>query len=62
MNELCISVPEMSKRLGISRTSAYSLANSADFYPAFRLGKRVLISIAAFSKWLEERTQPNEQP
>lgn len=55
MSELCITVHEMSKRLHISRSAAYQLASAASFYPAFRLGKRVLIRVAELEKWLAEQ-------
>ena len=53
MNELCITIPEMGKRLHLSRSAAYNLANAAGFYPAFRIGKRVLVRVDALEKWLE---------
>ena len=56
MNELCITVPEMGKRLGVSRAMAYNLVNAHGFYPAFRIGRRVLIRVAALEKWLDEQT------
>lgn len=56
MENYCITVPEMSKRLGVSRAMAYNLINSASFYPAFRIGKRVLVRVDALEKWLDEQT------
>lgn len=58
MNEICITIPEMGKRLHISRSAAYNLANATDFYPAFRIGKRVLVRVDALEKWLDEQTVP----
>lgn len=58
MTEMCITVQELSKRLHISRSAAYQLASAASaasFYPAFRLGKRVLIRVAELEKWLAEQ-------
>ena len=52
----CITVSELARRLGIGRSAAYALVTSAEFYPAFRLGKRVLISEEALARWVEERT------
>ena len=57
MEKNCITVTEMGERMGISRSMAYTLANSQGFYPAFRLGKRVLVSITALEKWLDEQTK-----
>lgn len=57
MEAYCITVSEMGKRLCISRASAYNLANRADFYPAIRLGKRLLINTDALHRWLNEQTK-----
>ena len=56
MSQYCISVVEMGKRLGVSRGYAYELASRKDFYPAFRLGQRILIRVDALEKWLAEQT------
>lgn len=56
MENYCITVSEMSKRLGVSRAMAYNLINSKNFYPAFRIGKRVLVRVDALEKWLDEQT------
>lgn len=56
MEKTCIHVSELAQRLGISRSAAYGLANSDGFYPAFHIGKRVLISLAALERWLDEQT------
>ena len=50
----CISVPEMGKKLGISKSAAYALANQPDFHPAFRIGMRILVNCAALEKWVSE--------
>lgn len=52
---ICLSVPELAKRLGISRVGAYQLANSAGF-PTVRIGRRLLVPVAALERWLEEQT------
>ncbi len=56
--DLCISVPEMGKRLHISRAKAYDLANQESFYPAFRVGTRRVVSLEALHRWLAEQTAP----
>lgn len=55
MTELCISVTEMAKRLGVSRATAYDLAHSDSFYPAIHVGKRILICVEQLGKWLQEQ-------
>lgn len=58
--ELCIGVPEMAKRMGISRARAYELANSRDF-PTVRIGKRMVVPTDALKRWIDERAgQENE--
>lgn len=53
MENCCITVSEMGKRLGVSRAMAYNLVNAKGFYPAFRIGKRVLVRVEALeSGWM----------
>lgn len=49
----CMTVEEMGKQLGVSRVLAYQLANSEGF-PAVRIGRRLVIPVSAFEKWLTE--------
>ena len=59
MNEMCISVSEMGKRMNISRAAAYALIHAEGFYPAIRFGGRVLVRVSALERWLSE--QPKMQ-
>lgn len=52
----CLTVSELSRRLGIGRNAAYALAVSDGFFPAFRIGRRLLISEDALGQWLAEQT------
>jgi len=54
--ELCITVEEMGRRIGVGRVGAYALAASKGF-PALRIGKRILIPTDALRRWLDERAQ-----
>lgn len=52
-----MSVDEMRKELGISRTAAYAMARRSDF-PVVKLGnKRVLISREGLEMWLKANTR-----
>ena len=52
-----MSVEEMRKELGISRTAAYKLARRKDF-PIVMLGnKRVMISREGLEVWLKANTR-----
>lgn len=54
-DKLCLSVPEIAVLLGVSRPTAYELANRADF-PAIHIGKRILVPRAALERWLLEQS------
>ena len=60
ISDYCITVPELAKRLGVSRQMAYNLVNSQGFYPAFRIGKRILVRMSSLEKWLDEKTNWNK--
>ena len=56
-SKISISVPEMAKRLCISRAGAYNLVKRTDFYPAFRIGNRILGSLSKLDQWIDEQTK-----
>lgn len=45
--------------MGISRPTLYPLLNRADF-PSFRVGNRVLISVAELQEWIDRQTAAKE--
>lgn len=49
--KLALSVIEMGKALGISRSTAYALSRRADF-PTARIGQRIVIPVDALQDWL----------
>ncbi len=51
--KLTITVEEAAKRLGISRASAYSLANQGQL-PVIRLGRRILVSKVGLERMVNE--------
>lgn len=55
--KLTLTVEELANQLNISRGTAYNLVRKKDFYPAFRIGNRVLISVDALSSWIRDRTE-----
>lgn len=55
--KLALSVTEAAALLGISRPTVYTLIHRADF-PAFKLGKRTLISRAGLAAWVEKQSAP----
>lgn len=50
---LTLNVPEAGRLLGISRATAYALANSGRL-PTIRLGKRILVPRQALERLLED--------
>ena len=48
-----VSVPKAAEILGISRLSAYKLANKGDLPGVMRLGRRFVVSIAALNRALD---------
>ena len=57
LTKLCISVPEMAEYLSIGVVTAYNMVNMESFYPAFKVGKKHLISVEALRRWIDEQTQ-----
>ena len=39
----------------IGRTKAYELVHDSTFYPAFRIGRKILINREKLSRWNEEQ-------
>lgn len=56
MERKCMSVTEMAKVIGIARATAYNLVKQESFYPAFRIGKKILINVEALDRWVNEQT------
>ena len=54
--KLTLSVPEAAKRLGISDTSMRQLARTEGF-PAFNIGRRILISTKGLEAWVNEQAK-----
>ena len=55
-SQYAINVNEMANRLNISRPTAYELVNSVGFYPAFRIGRKILINVDLLKQWMKEQS------
>ena len=53
---LMMNMTVVAAALGISRAGAYKLAHSADF-PAFQIGKRIVVSREKFLDWLDRQCE-----
>ena len=56
---LTLSVPEVAKVLGISRSGAYELVRSAGF-PHIRIGNRIVVPRDKFIAWIDQQTEVSE--
>ena len=56
LEPLAVSAAEAARLLGVSRPTLYQLLNRADF-PSFRVGSRVLISVAGLQEWIDRQTK-----
>ena len=55
-DRLALSVTEAAEALNVSRPAVYQLMRRADF-PAFRVGRRTLISRSGLERWIEAQAQ-----
>ena len=53
---VCLSVPEVGRKLSVSRATAYQLCHSKGF-PVIRIGKRLLVPIAGLEEWLKRQAE-----
>lgn len=53
--KLTLTVTEAARTLGISRPTLYTLVHSEGF-PAFQIGKRILISRSGLEEWVQEQS------
>lgn len=56
---LMLSVSQMAKVLGISRTSAYELVKEKDF-PSITIGSRIVIPKEEFILWIQNQIKTKE--
>jgi len=54
MIPMTMTVEQMAAALGISRNTAYALANEAGF-PSFRVGKRLLVNREMLQVWMDRQ-------
>ena len=55
-DRLALSVTEAAEALNVSRPTVYQIMRRADF-PAFRVGRRTLISRSGLERWIEAQAQ-----
>jgi len=57
---MTISIEEMAKQLGISRPTAYTLANSGGF-PILKIGKRKVVPVLGLQEWIKKNSSAAAQ-
>ena len=60
MNEKTITLEELMTALNIGRNTAYELVHSESFFPAFRIGRKILINVDKLDDWLEQQRMTEE--
>lgn len=53
-DRLCISVEEAGRRAGVGRNTMYEWSRREDF-PLLRVGRKKLVPVTAFERWLEDQ-------
>lgn len=61
MNPKTITPEQMMSFLGIGRSKAYELVHSEGFYPAFRVGRKILINVDKLEQWLAEQNMKDDE-
>lgn len=56
LKPLAVSAAEAARLLGVSRPTMYQIMNREDF-PSFRVGNRILISVAGMQEWINKQTK-----
>lgn len=55
-NKLTYDVDDLRELTGLGKNQCYQLCNTPGF-PAFRVGKRILIPVESLNEWLREQAQ-----
>lgn len=56
MEKLIMTPADIQQVMGVSKNTAYTLINRADF-PKIHVGRKILIPRDAFLRWLEAQTK-----
>lgn len=55
MSKQMMTIQQLMEYLNISRKTAYALVNRKGFYPAFHIGKKILIHPEKLEQWICEQ-------
>jgi excisionase family DNA binding protein len=59
MEKVTMTVAELGEVMGLSKPKAYELASRCDF-PCLQVGRRKLIPVDAFKRWLDAQTSARD--
>lgn len=57
MEKANLTIKEFMEFENIGRNKAYELVHDSSFYPAFRIGKKILINLDMLKKWNAEQSE-----
>ncbi len=55
VEKLTLSIPEVARLLGVSKPTAYALANSKGF-PVLHIGKRKVVPAQGLQEWIKKNS------
>jgi len=55
IKKLSVEAKEAAQMIGVGRSKIYELAAKPDFYPAFRIGRKLLFNVAKLQQWIDEQ-------
>ena len=60
MEKIAISIEELAKQLGISRSIAYKLSRSQGF-PIVKIGRRRVVDLAGLREWMDSHREDSQE-
>jgi len=56
IKKLAVDAMQAAEMIGCGRSLIYELINRPDFYPAFRIGRKVLVNVEKLKQWIDEQS------
>ena len=55
MERAVYTIKEFEQYMNVGHATAYKLVHSPDFYPSFRIGRKILVNKDLLDKWINEQ-------
>jgi len=55
MDSMTMTAQQAADKLGISKGLLYKMVHAGQFYPAIRIGKKIMVLKDEFERWVEEQ-------